>query len=172
MPLLTEQTVSLDGIEWGEVQPCKAPPPPDLSKMSTKDMSLVQLSQYIAQIEAEERGHWNKYGVIITLLGGASEVDQRYLRLFKGHFDDSPTERRAPSLDLPVSVRGERVVYTQKEVYWPVFNSTFNLWRARHKRGQDCVIFTQPKLYKLRKAIEWKMDDLYGEWEGINENNL
>ncbi|MDR2926004.1 MAG: DUF6402 family protein [Azoarcus sp.] len=135
-------------------------------------MDFYNFTDHPEEMKSQYLGHWNKYGVIITVLGGFSEFDRKYLGLFRGHLGDAPVERRVPSIDLPVSVRGERVVYSTKAVYWPVFNSTFDAWRARHKRGQDCVIFTQPKLYKLKKPIVWRAENVHGEWEGIHENNI
>ncbi|MCL1825890.1 MAG: DUF6402 family protein [Betaproteobacteria bacterium] len=135
-----------------------------MDKFEFTDTSEDMKSQYL--------GHWNKHGVIITYKGGFSEMDRMHFHLFRSHFDDKPITERVWSQDLPVSVNGERKVYTSEAVYWPVFNSTFNRWRNKHGRGQDYMVFSMPELIKLKKPIEWKMDKVYGEWEGINENNL
>jgi len=57
MPLLTAQTVSLDGVEWGEVQPRKTPPPPevDWAKIPPGEMTYEQFKQLSAEVAAYDR---------------------------------------------------------------------------------------------------------------------
>jgi len=126
------------------------------------DKSSDKKSQYL--------GHWNKYGVIITNLGGLSEFDRLKTRKTSFHFDDSSFNARVKSQDLPVGLtKGGRIVI-QKEyhAYWPIFNSTFRRWREKNKRGQDFVVMSPPVLVKLDKAISWKMETVLGKEEPMN----
>ncbi|MDR1229065.1 MAG: DUF6402 family protein, partial [Azoarcus sp.] len=41
--------------------------------------------------------------------------------------------------------------HKEEDVFWPVFNSDYNEWRKKHNHGGDFVIFSKPKLVKLKR---------------------
>ncbi|NYH20185.1 hypothetical protein GGD41_007413 [Paraburkholderia bryophila] len=106
-------------------------------------------------------GHWNKRGVILTKGALVSELVNG--RKFHTRFGNSPeTETNFNwkylfdrPLDKPVDKRTGLIgKFMERDVYWPVYNSTYNRWREKHNRGGDFMIYSKPRYIKLDKPIE------------------
>jgi hypothetical protein len=64
-------------------------------------------------------------------------------------------------IDKPVDKRTGMVrKFVEKDVYWPVYNRSYNEWREKHNRGGDFMIYSKPQLYKLKKPIIIKMETI------------
>jgi hypothetical protein len=103
-------------------------------------------------------GHWNKTGMIVTNMGVISDFERVWLQKFSVHFDKSPAYLNTSGTEYPVDIGGKR--HKEEDVFWPVFNSDYNEWRKKHKHGGDFVIFSKPKLVKLKRPIEFTMEKL------------
>lgn len=106
-------------------------------------------------------GHWNKRGMILTKGALISELVNG--KRFQTRFGDSPeTEINFNwkyffdnPLDKPVDKRTGLIgKFMERDVYWPVYNSTYNRWREKHDRGGDFMIYSRPKYIKLGRPIE------------------
>ncbi len=47
-----------------------------------------------------------------------------------------------------------------KNVYYPVYNKSYNEWREKHNRGGDFMIYSKPQLFKLKKPIQMKLEQI------------
>lgn len=126
---------------------------------SFNDEAGSKKSQYL--------GHWNKTGVILTNGGLISElVDGKAIHTDMGN--SSKTETRIKwdyllknPLDKPVDRRtGIFKKFKEKDVYFPVYNKTYNEWRDKNNRGGDFMIYSKPKYVKLGKPIHIKLETL------------
>ncbi|WP_244146914.1 DUF6402 family protein [Paraburkholderia bryophila] len=106
-------------------------------------------------------GHWNKKGVILTKGSLVSElVNGRRLHTRFGNSIEAEMNFNWKylfdrPLDKPVDKRtGVIRKFMERDVYWPVYNSTYNRWRERHNRGGDFMIYSKPKYVKLGRPIE------------------
>ena len=105
-------------------------------------------------------GHWNKTGMITTNLGIISELD-RSTRILNPDLAEFPAvDFSVSGSEYPVDTRSGWQKFVEKNIYWPVFNRSFNEWREQHKRGGDFVIFTKPVLMRLKKPIELTLEKL------------
>lgn len=132
-----------------------------------------QKSQYL--------GHWNSTGAIITSGGLVSQViDGRERGLYKKmgfslplaiHTDlgNSPEDRSRlhfpyltnDGLELVVDTReGMLSKYRKADVYFPIFNKTYNEWREKHQRGGDFMIYSSPVRMKLNRPIYVELDTI------------
>lgn len=112
-------------------------------------------------------GHWNKNDTILSYPAIVSElVDGKKIHT---HMGNTPiTETRfnwdylpGGQIDKPVDKRTGMVrKFMEKDVYWPVYNSSYNEWREKHSRGGDFMIYSTPKIHKLKKPIIIKLDRL------------
>ncbi|WP_330764811.1 DUF6402 family protein [Burkholderia cepacia] len=50
--------------------------------------------------------------------------------------------------------------WNKKNVYYPVYNKTYNEWREKHNMGSDFMIYSKPLLLKLRNSISIKLDTI------------
>ena len=109
-------------------------------------------------------GHWNKRDMILSYAEAANDLlGQVSPRMKIKMGDNNKTEStsinwgyllRRKETDKPVDKRtGIFSKFLEKDVYWPVYNKTYNEWRERHKRGGDFMIYSKPKLYKLKTPI-------------------
>lgn len=61
-------------------------------------------------------------------------------------------------IDKPVDKRPGFGKLLEKNVYYPVYNKTYNEWREKHNMGSDFMIYSKPLLLKLRNPISIKLD--------------
>lgn len=100
-------------------------------------------------------GHWNKRGVIIApgpvISGAASSSPKR----------DTDADIWVKSIDKPVDTRKSLFgKFKEPDVFYPVYNSDYNRWRAKHHRGEDFMIYSKPVYLKLKKPIEIKLGEI------------
>lgn len=111
---------------------------------SFNDKAGLKKSQYL--------GHWNKAGLILA--GGAltsSFIDGEYIHSDYGN----------SRLDKPVDARrGMLRKLREQDVYFPIYNKSYNEWRDKHKLGGDFMIYSKPKYMKLKKPIEISLETL------------
>lgn len=133
------------------------------------------------KLKSQYLGHWNKTGVIVTLGGMFSDrVDGRYLAqvippTWNLHVDvqtdlGSAKQDRSGLHTPYLTDKGiEMLVDTRqgwirrqraKDIYFPVFNRTYNEWRERHQQGGDFMVYSKPKYLKLKQAIRFKLETL------------
>lgn len=63
-------------------------------------------------------------------------------------------------LDKPVDKRPGMRKLLRKNVYYPVYNKSYNEWREKHNRGGDIMIYSRPQLLKLGKPIQFKLETI------------
>jgi len=112
-------------------------------------------------------GHWNKKGLILSYRAAVSGlIDGKRIHTQMG--SSTITETRynwdylpPDALGKPVDTRTGLVrKLIEKDVYYPVYNKTYNEWRAKHKRGGDFMVYCQPELYKLASPIKIQLEQL------------
>ncbi len=120
-------------------------------------------------------GHWNKAGMITSYLMNTNEflglVNSRWKTTIK-----ADNEERL-HIDLDYLSFGDEIKYPidtrssfwkkllKKDVYWPVYNSSFNDWRKKKERGQDFMIYSKPELYALNKPITLRLGTICRPYE-------
>ena len=126
---------------------------------SFNDEKSPSSSQYL--------GHWNKNGMVITNggrirellyrggvnsnLGNSIEVESKIK--WKYLIDDF--------LDKPIDTRKGLVKkFRSCDVYYPVFNKTYNDWRIKHNRGEDFVIYSELRYLKLTNPIKLSLGEI------------
>lgn len=126
---------------------------------SFNDEKSPSSSQYL--------GHWNKTGMVITNggrirellyrggvnsnLGNSIEVESKIK--WKYLIDDF--------LDKPIDTRKGLVKkFRSCDVYYPVFNKTYNDWRIKHNRGEDFVIYSELRYLKLTNPIKLSLGEI------------
>nr|WP_257030304.1 DUF6402 family protein [Paraburkholderia bryophila] len=106
-------------------------------------------------------GHWNKRGVVLTKGALISELING--GRFHTSFGDSLETKINfnwkylfyKPLDKPIDKRTGLIgKFMKRDVYWPVYNSTYNRWREKHNRGGDFMVYSMPKYVKLDRPIE------------------
>jgi hypothetical protein len=130
---------------------------------SFNDASLGGKSQYL--------GHWNKTGVIVTL--GAMFSDRMGgtflgmdLQPDLGGAIEDRSSLHAPyltehGLELLVDTRrGWFRRLRDRDIYFPVFNKTYNEWRELHQQGGDFMVYSKPKYLKLKQPIKIELETL------------
>ncbi|UZJ60832.1 DUF6402 family protein [Pseudomonas sp. KU26590] len=115
-------------------------------------------------------GHWNKKNMILSYTVAANDLLGQYAPEWKVKSLNSSDEIERTELnwdylinrsevDKPIDKRTGIVrKFIEKDIYWPVYNKSYNEWREQHARGGDFMIFSEPKLYKLKKPISFKLD--------------
>lgn len=63
-------------------------------------------------------------------------------------------------LDKPVDKRTGIRKLLKRDVYYPVYNKSYNEWREKHDRGGDFMIYSKPQLLALKKPIQFKLDTI------------
>jgi len=126
---------------------------------SFNDKPGSRMSQYL--------GHWNKHGMIITTGGVIGEL----VSGTKIHTDIGNSRKiesdvnwdyiLSNPLNMPVDKRRGIVrKFKAEDVYYPIYNKSFNDWRQKHNRGGDFMIYSKPKYMKLKKPIEFTMESV------------
>ncbi len=112
-------------------------------------------------------GHWNKNDMILSYSAVVSDlVDSKKIHTNMGRNPITETKINwdylpGGQIDKPVDKRTGIVrKFMEKDVYWPVYNSSYSEWREKHNRGGDFMIYSRPKIYKLKKPIIIKLDTL------------
>lgn len=99
--------------------------------------------------------HWNKRGVIIApgpvISGSTSSSLKR----------DTDMDIWVKSINKPVDTRKSLFgKFKEPDVFYPVYNSDYNRWRAKHHRGGDFMIYSKPVYLKLKKPVEIKLGEI------------
>ncbi len=111
-------------------------------------------------------GHWNKKDMILSYRAAVSDlIDGRKLHTQMGGSTITETTINWPylpsnPLDKPVDKRPGIRKLVDKNVYYPVYNKSYNEWREKHNRGGDFMIYSKPQLMKLSKPIQFKLDTI------------
>jgi hypothetical protein len=124
---------------------------------SFNDKANLKKSQYL--------GHWNKDGFILTNGGAISHlIDGKYIHSDLGNSPNSLNWKNYlinSGLDKPVDARRGMVrKFREQDVYFPIYNKSYNEWREKHNRGGDFMIYSKPKYMKLKKPIEFSLETL------------
>jgi hypothetical protein len=113
------------------------------------DITGQKASQYL--------GHWNRNGVI--LVGPAVVSDRANRYGFDIEWGNAPFE--PGGFDRPVdTLEGRFGEMRKKDVYYPVHNRDYSVWREKYNRGGDFVIFTMPVKIKLPKPIKFTTEEI------------
>jgi hypothetical protein len=116
---------------------------------SFADISGEKASQYL--------GHWNRNGVILVTAAAVSDRVNRYG--FDIECGSAPYE--VDGFDRPVdTLRGLFGTMRKQNVYYPVHNRDYSVWRKKFNRGRDFLIFTKPKKIKLLKPIQFTLEEI------------
>ncbi len=124
-------------------------------------------------------GHWNKGGMITSYVLAANDLIGQIHPSWKARLDNNDTIEEArinwdylsvkKEVGKPVDARrGFFGKFLEKDVYWPVYNRSYNEWRAKHKRGEDFMIYSKPQLYKLKKPIVIKLETICRPYDNIS----
>jgi hypothetical protein len=112
-------------------------------------------------------GHWNKNGLIVTSGGLISEfLDGKRIHTDLGNNPNVEYKTNWDYLAMdafnkPVDTRkGMIKKFREQDVYFPIYNRTYNEWRAKHNRGGDFMIYSKPQYMKLKKPIEFSLETL------------
>lgn len=110
-------------------------------------------------------GHWNKADMILSYNTVANFlINSRKLDIASDKVDwhiNWEYFSKNQTIEKPLDTRKsffKKLV--PDDVYYPVYNSTFKEWRDQHQRGEDFLIFSKPRLYKLKKSISFKLNRL------------
>ncbi|PMS17690.1 hypothetical protein C0Z18_19760 [Trinickia dabaoshanensis] len=116
-------------------------------------------------------GHWNRSGMVTSYILAANDLLGQIRPGWKMRLDhNDKLEKKeinwdylsiGKEIDKPVDTRRRffRKLF-KKDVYWPVYNRTYNEWRAKHKRGEDFMIYSKPELRKLKTPIVIKLETI------------
>jgi hypothetical protein len=116
-------------------------------------------------------GHWNKNGVIVLPAAVAASVGMKkiadaskgiYSFEFQKNLIQWLNNKRIELWDsevslFPVDIGGSLL---EKDIYFPVRNRDYHLWRKAKDRGGDFLIMTQPTLIKLDQPIMLDMPEV------------
>ncbi|HEF4774545.1 DUF6402 family protein [Burkholderia vietnamiensis] len=111
-------------------------------------------------------GHWNKKDMILSYRAAVSDlIDGKKVHTQMGSSEITETTINWPYLpgdpiDKPVDKRPGFGKLLEKNVYYPVYNKTYNEWREKHNRGGDFMIYSKPLLLKLRNPISIRLDTI------------
>lgn len=111
-------------------------------------------------------GHWNKRDMILSYRAAVSDlIDGKKLHTQMGN--SAITENTinwsylpGDPLDKPIDKRPGIRRLLDKNVYYPVYNRSYNEWREKHSRGGDFMIYSKPQLIKLNKPIQFKLETI------------
>lgn len=125
-------------------------------------------------------GHWNKSNMVSSYKLGANEllgqINKKWKMKMEGEkivneeitWDYLPNNKET---DKPIDARRSLFIkYVKKDVYWPVYNRSYNEWRNKHKRGGDFMIYSKLQLYKLGKPIVIKLETVCRPYDNTSTN--
>ena len=111
-------------------------------------------------------GHWNKRDMILSYTAAASDL----VNTDKINSQPSNIEKESINWDYllhqsevekPVDKRtGFFKKLLARDVYFAVYNRSYNEWREARGRGGDFMIYSKPELIKLKTPIRIKLDTL------------
>jgi hypothetical protein len=111
-------------------------------------------------------GHWNKKDMILSYRAAVSDlIDGKKVHTQMGSSEITEATINWPYLpgdpiDKPVDKRPGFGKLLEKNVYYAVYNKTYNEWREKHNHGGDFVIYSKPQLLKLKNPISIKLDTI------------
>jgi hypothetical protein len=127
-------------------------------------------------------GHWNKKDMILAYMVAANDLLGQFKPSLKSKYlNDSEAIEKTninwdylitrKEVDKPVDKRtGFFRKFLEKDVYWPVYNKSYNEWREKHGRGGDFMIYSKPQLYKLKTPITIKLGTLCRPYNNTLKN--
>jgi hypothetical protein len=104
-------------------------------------------------------GHWNQNGVVIS---GLAAISDRFRENTSEPFGKGPIKSKGTK--YPIYTGKDSKAQQDEEIYYPIYNETFEAWRQKHRHGQDFVTITEPEFFKLKKPMVFKLDKLYSPW--------
>jgi hypothetical protein len=111
------------------------------------------------EVRSQYLGHWNQNGVIISELAFISD---RWRKNTSEPFRNYPIWGKGTP--YPVYTGKDSKAQQDEEIYYPIYNETFEAWRQKHRHGQDFLTITEPELFKLKKPMVFKLDKLCSPW--------
>lgn len=111
-------------------------------------------------------GHWNKKDMILSYRAAVSDlIDGKKVHTQMGSSEITETTINwayvpGDPINKPVDKRPGFGKLLEKNVYYPVYNSSYNQWREKHNRGGDFMIYSKPQLLKLKNPITIKLDTI------------
>lgn len=127
-------------------------------------------------------GHWNKKDMVTSYYLSGNDIvgqfdpslrrqnnnDNEKIEKYHMKWDFIPNEKE---IDKPIDTRrGLFEKYAEKDVYWPVYNRSYNEWRKKHKKGGDFMIYSKPQLYKLKTPITIELGTICRPYDNISKN--
>ncbi len=115
-------------------------------------------------------GHWNKKDMILSYTVAANDLLGQYAPEWKIKALNVSDEIEKTGLDWDYLINRKEVnqpidrrtgvirKFIKKDIYWPVYNSSYNEWREQHDKGGDFMIYSKPKLYKLKTPLSIKLE--------------
>ncbi|WP_237666177.1 DUF6402 family protein, partial [Burkholderia sp. KCJ3K979] len=74
---------------------------------------------------------------------------------------DTDVDIWVKSINKPVNTRKSLFgKFKEPDVFYPIYNSDYSRWRAKHHRGGDFMIYSQPVYLKLKKPVEIKLGEI------------
>ena len=112
-------------------------------------------------------GHWNKNNIILSYAAAVSDlIDGKKIHTNMGNSPIVETKINwdylpGKAIEKPVDKRtGVVRKFLEKDVYWPIYNKSYNEWREQNNRGGDFMIYSKPQLFKLKKTIVIKLETI------------
>lgn len=127
-------------------------------------------------------GHWNKRGMILAYTVAANDLLGQFKPKLKSKYLNESEEFEKiginwdylinkKEVDKPVDRRTSFFrKFIERDVYWPVYNKSYNEWREKHGRGGDFMIYSKPQLYKLKTPITIKLGTLCRPYDNTLKN--
>ena len=110
-------------------------------------------------------GHWNKKDMILSYRAAVSDlIDGKKVHTQMGSSEITETTINwayvpGDPINKPVDKRPGFGKLLEKNVYYPVYNSSYNQWREAQSWG-DFMIYSKPQLLKLKNPITIKLDTI------------
>ncbi len=86
-------------------------------------------------VDSQYLGHWNKTGVVLHPAAALADMSKSGYEL--------GNETLPP---FPIDIAGRLLV---KDIYYPIRNRDFVVWRQKKGRGGDFLVYSDLKLIKL-----------------------
>ena len=125
-------------------------------------------------------GHWNKKDMVMSYYLSGNDIIGQFNpnlrrqnkynneKIEKYNWNYFPNQKE---VDKPIDTRRNLFKkYSATDVYWPVYNRSYNEWREKHKRGGDFMIYSKPQLYKLRTPIVIELGTICRPYDNTSKN--
>ncbi|NQE47959.1 DUF6402 family protein [Herbaspirillum rubrisubalbicans] len=127
-------------------------------------------------------GHWNKRNMIMSYYLAGNDIAGQFEPALRRQNENNNELMKQSHLkldyfsgqdvvDKPVDARrGLFRKFIETDVYWPVYNRSYNEWREKHNRGEDFMIYSKPQLYKLKNPIIIDLGTLCRPYDTTSKN--